>query len=93
MLQPVGMSAGVDASTPLSRRDSVEDGGSSVWGEKAGEKAGEEPPGPLSQPWMTRVSSEEGRGLNDVQEKLGKLFTPQPELGKPATQSPWPMGG
>ncbi|XP_035265370.1 intersectin-1 isoform X1 [Anguilla anguilla] len=70
------------------RLDSVEDGVSSVWGEKIGE----EPPAPPPQPWMTHVSLEEGRSLNDVQEKLSKLFTPQPEIGKPATQAPWPTG-
>ncbi|KAJ8352480.1 hypothetical protein SKAU_G00239560 [Synaphobranchus kaupii] len=70
------------------RLDSVEDGGSSAWGEKTAE----EPPAPPPQPWMTRVSSEDGRSLNDVQEKLSQLFTPQPEIGKPATQAPWPTG-
>ncbi|KAJ8282266.1 hypothetical protein COCON_G00047850 [Conger conger] len=70
------------------RLDSVEDGRSSMWGEKTVEQ----PPAPAPQPWMTHVSSEEGRSLNDVQEKLSKLFTPQPELGKPTTQAPWPTG-
>ncbi|XP_034145764.1 intersectin-1 isoform X4 [Esox lucius] len=51
-----------------------------------------EAPTPPPQPWMKRVSEEEGRTKKDMQDKLNKLFMQQPEPGKPMNQSPWPTG-
>ncbi|KAL1022328.1 hypothetical protein UPYG_G00025200 [Umbra pygmaea] len=49
-------------------------------------------PTPPPQPWMKRVSEEEGRTKKDMQDKLNKLFMQQPEQGKPMNHSPWPTG-
>uniref|UniRef100_A0A8C8I1S6 Intersectin-1 n=1 Tax=Oncorhynchus tshawytscha TaxID=74940 RepID=A0A8C8I1S6_ONCTS len=49
-----------------------------------------EAPTPPPQPWMKRVSEEEGRTKKDMQDKLNQLFMQQPEPGKLMNQSPWP---
>uniref|UniRef100_A0A4W5N7X1 Intersectin-1 n=1 Tax=Hucho hucho TaxID=62062 RepID=A0A4W5N7X1_9TELE len=49
-----------------------------------------EAPTPPPQPWMKRVSEEEGRTKRDMQDKLNQLFMQQPEPGKLMNQSPWP---
>uniref|UniRef100_A0A8K9VDX3 Intersectin-1 n=1 Tax=Oncorhynchus mykiss TaxID=8022 RepID=A0A8K9VDX3_ONCMY len=49
-----------------------------------------EAPTPPAQPWMKRVSEEEGRTKKDMQDKLNQLFMQQPEPGKLVNQSPWP---
>uniref|UniRef100_A0A4W5N4J4 Intersectin-1 n=1 Tax=Hucho hucho TaxID=62062 RepID=A0A4W5N4J4_9TELE len=41
-----------------------------------------EAPTPPPQPWMKRVSEEEGRTKRDMQDKLNQLFMQQPEPGK-----------
>uniref|UniRef100_A0A8C7NWD0 Intersectin-1 n=1 Tax=Oncorhynchus mykiss TaxID=8022 RepID=A0A8C7NWD0_ONCMY len=51
-----------------------------------------EAPTPPAQPWMKRVSEEEGRTKKDMQDKLNQLFMQQPEPGKLVNQSPWPTG-
>uniref|UniRef100_A0A4W5N2D4 Intersectin-1 n=1 Tax=Hucho hucho TaxID=62062 RepID=A0A4W5N2D4_9TELE len=51
-----------------------------------------EAPTPPPQPWMKRVSEEEGRTKRDMQDKLNQLFMQQPEPGKLMNQSPWPTG-
>nr|XP_029523840.1 intersectin-1-like isoform X2 [Oncorhynchus nerka] len=51
-----------------------------------------EAPTPPPQPWMKRVSEEEGRTKKDMQDKLNQLFMQQPEPGKLMNQSPWPTG-
>ncbi|KAJ8389718.1 hypothetical protein AAFF_G00114240 [Aldrovandia affinis] len=47
-------------------------------------------PPPPPQPWMARVSEEDGRGRRDVADKLNKLFLQQPDPVKLPSQSPWP---
>uniref|UniRef100_A0A4W5MM14 Intersectin-1 n=1 Tax=Hucho hucho TaxID=62062 RepID=A0A4W5MM14_9TELE len=49
-----------------------------------------EAPTPPPQPWMKRVSEEEGRTKKDMQDKLNQLFMQQPEPGKLMNQSQWP---
>ncbi|XP_045553524.1 intersectin-1 isoform X9 [Salmo salar] len=51
-----------------------------------------EAPTPPPQPWMKRVSEEEGRTKKDMQDKLNQLFMQQPEPGKLMNQSQWPTG-
>ncbi|CAB1328032.1 unnamed protein product [Coregonus sp. 'balchen'] len=51
-----------------------------------------EAPTPPPQPWMKRVSEEEGCAKKDMQDKLNQLFMQQPEPGKLMNQSPWPTG-
>ncbi|KAJ8252974.1 hypothetical protein GJAV_G00207770 [Gymnothorax javanicus] len=67
------------------RLDSVKE----VW---KGEECKQAPPStPPPQPWMARVSEEEGQSRKDVQDKLNKLFMQQQsEPVTPVTQSPWP---
>uniref|UniRef100_A0A8C7VB90 Intersectin-1 n=1 Tax=Oncorhynchus mykiss TaxID=8022 RepID=A0A8C7VB90_ONCMY len=45
-----------------------------------------EAPTPPAQPWMKRVSEEEGRTKKDMQDKLNQLFMQQPEPGKLVNQ-------
>uniref|UniRef100_A0A3P9AHP7 Intersectin 1 (SH3 domain protein) n=1 Tax=Esox lucius TaxID=8010 RepID=A0A3P9AHP7_ESOLU len=69
---------------PLSRLSATDEG--LAWKEEGKVEA----PTPPPQPWMKRVSEEEGRTKKDMQDKLNKLFMQQPEPGKPMNQSPWP---
>ncbi|XP_061081818.1 intersectin-1-like [Conger conger] len=70
------------------RLEPVQEGVSVAW---KGEGVSEDPPpAPPPQPWMARVSEEEGPSRKDVRDKLNKLFLQQPDPVTPATQSPWP---
>ncbi|KAJ8350168.1 hypothetical protein SKAU_G00252980 [Synaphobranchus kaupii] len=70
------------------RLDPVQEETSVVWKREGREQA--PPPTPPPQPWMARVSEEEGQSRKDVQDKLNKLFLQQPDPVTPVTQSPWP---
>ncbi|XP_035250130.1 intersectin-1-like isoform X3 [Anguilla anguilla] len=70
------------------RLDPVQEEVSVVW--KGEEREQVPPPTPPPQPWMARVSEDEGQSRKEVQNKLNKLFLQQPDQVTPATQSPWP---
>ncbi|XP_036396037.1 intersectin-1-like isoform X2 [Megalops cyprinoides] len=70
------------------RLEPVKDGVPGAWRDEGRV----EPPTPPPQPWMTRVSEEDGRSKKDMQDKLNKLLMQQAELGKGASQPPWPTG-